>query len=55
MEVYARDCASSGKDPSAEEDSSFEDEILLNDHIMMPETLVQRIQANKKDFILYDL
>jgi len=57
--VHAQDSAlhdkDSSEDLSIEEDSSFKDEILINDHIMMPETLLQRIQANKNDFILYDL
>jgi len=52
--VYAQDATSEG-DPYTEEDSSFKDEIFLNDYIMMPETLLQRIQAHKKDFVLYDL
>ncbi len=54
--VYAQDNnISSGEDPSAEADASFEDEILFSENIMMPETLLQRIQAQKKDYILYDL
>ncbi len=54
--VYAQDNTISSEEvTSAEEDSSFEDEILFGENIMMPETLLQRIQAQKKDYILYDL
>ncbi len=49
-EAYAQE-----KDIPSEEDSAFEDEILLGDHLIMPETLLQRIQAKEKDFILFDL
>jgi rhodanese-related sulfurtransferase len=55
LRAYAQENLTKVVDPAKEDGPTYDDEVLLGDYLMMPETLLQRIKGHRDDFILIDL